>query len=127
MADGWIAQEIERTVYAIAGLPIAIRGKSIPGSPAAKDIRGAFARRYWRPRSLREGGELIIGLLLAPLAVPLGALWFTMHNGPIIRRREGKGLVAQFVEQLRLYASAGIVGPWYYILSLHRDGMRRAP
>src|SRR5437868_12937464 len=110
MAGGWISQELERTIYAIAGLPIAIRGKSIPGSPAAKEIRGAIARRYWRPRSLRETGELIIGLLLAPVAIPLGALWFTMRNGPIIRRREGKGLLVQFSEQLRLYASNGIVG-----------------
>jgi hypothetical protein len=45
----------------------------------------------------------------------------------MIRQREGKRLTAQFVEQLRLYLRAGIVGPWYYILSLHRDGSRRAP
>jgi hypothetical protein len=123
----WIANEVERTIYAIAGLPIAIRGASIPGPPDAKAIRSAFARRYWRPHSILEAAELVVGLLLVPLAVPLSALWFTARNGPSIRRREAKGLAAQFVEQLRLYKTNGVLGPWYYILSLHRDGALRAP
>jgi hypothetical protein len=122
-----IASGLERTIYAIAGLPIAIRAGSNAPTPAARDIRRVFARRYWHPDSAREIIELLVGLLLAPVAVPLAAFWFTLRNGPIIRRREGKGLFAQFAEQLRLYGSAGIVGPWYYILSLHRDGVRRAP
>jgi hypothetical protein len=121
------AAGFERMVYVIAGLPIALRAGSVPTNSAAQAIRQVFARRYWRPESLSEALELTTGLILAPLAVPLAALWFTARNGPIIRRREGKGLAAQFLEQLRLYASAGIVGPWYYILSLHRDGQRRAP
>jgi hypothetical protein len=50
-----------------------------------------------------------------------------MRNGPVIRRREGKGLATQLAEQFRFYGRAGIIGPWYYILSLHRDGARRAP
>jgi hypothetical protein len=122
-----LAGELERTVYAAAALPIAIRGRSNAPTAAAGDIRAAFARKYWRPKSLNEAVELATGIVLAPIAVPLAALWFTAKNGPIIRKREGKGLIAQFVEQLRLYASAGIVGPWYYILSLHRDGKQRAP
>jgi len=122
-----LAGELERTVYAAAGLPIAVRGRSNGPTAAATDIRAAFARQYWRPASAAEAIELLVGILIVPVAVPLAALWFTARNGPTIRKREGKGLTAQFLEQLRLYASAGIVGPWYYILSLHRDGMRRAP
>ncbi len=78
-------------------------------------------------KSPGEAVELVLGILLAPIAVPVAALWFTLRNGPVIRRREGKGLAAQFVEQLQLYLAAGIVSPWYYIFSLHRDGRRRAP
>jgi hypothetical protein len=122
-----IARELERTIYVIAGLPIAIHAGSNAPTPAARDIRRAFAHRYWHPDCARDTFELLTGVVLAPVAVPLAALWFTLRNGPIIRKRQGKGLFAQFGEQLRLYSSAGIVGPWYYILSLHRDGERRAP
>lgn len=127
MAGRWIASELERMVYAIAGLPIAIRGEAAARSPQAAVIRRAFARRYWHPASPLEALELGLGILAAPLAVPLAALWFTLRNGRMIYRRFGKRPSEQFIEQLRLYLSAGIVGPWYYILSLHRDGQRRAP
>ena len=126
MAGRWIASELERTIYAIAGLPIALRGEAAAHSPEAAVIRRAFAERYWHPVSPLEVVELALGVLAAPLAVPLAALWFTLRNGRIIHRREGKKPSAQFIEQLRLYLAAGIVGPWYYILSLHRDGQRRA-
>lgn len=122
-----IAAELERTIYVIAGLPIALRRGSNSPTLAGQHIRRAFAQRYWHPQSGRDVAELVVGLVVTPFAVPLAALWFTARNGPIVRRREGKGLLAQFLEQLRLYLSDGIVGPWYYILSLHRDGLRRAP
>jgi len=124
---GRFASELERTIYVIAGLPIAIHGARSAPTTAARDIRRAFAHRFWRPENFRDSVELAAGLFLAPIVVPLAALWFTVRNGPTIRRRERKGLITQFVEQLWLYGSAGIVGPWYYILSLHRDGRSRAP
>jgi glutathione synthase/RimK-type ligase-like ATP-grasp enzyme len=121
-----IGNGLERTIYVIAGLPIALRGVALAPTPHARIIRRAFAHRYWHPNSISDGVSLASGLLLTPIAVPLAALWFTLRNGPVIRQRDGRGLVAQFIEQLRLYTRAGIVGPWYYILSLHRDGKRRA-
>src|SRR5205085_1044293 len=102
---------LERTIYVIAGLPIAIRGPALARTSDAKRIRRAFAHRYWRPDSPRDAVALAAGLLLAPIAVPAAALWFTLRNGPLVRRREGKGLASQFAEQLRLYWIAGIVGP----------------
>src|SRR5438067_7433792 len=84
-----LAMRIERTIYVIAGLPVAIRGSSMPGPAVARQIRGVFARRFWRPASFAEAMELAAGLFLAPIAVPLGALWYTVRNGPVIRRREG--------------------------------------
>jgi hypothetical protein len=118
---------LERTIYVIAGLPIALRGASLAPTPHARIIRRAFARRYWRPDSFTDAVALALGILVTPLAVPATLLWYTARNGAVIRRREGKGLTAQFVEQLWLYASAGVLAPWYYIFSLHRDGRRRAP
>src|SRR3954468_2309236 len=122
-----LASRLERIVYVVAGLPLAIRGPAFAPAPEAEVIRRAFAREYWRPRSMRDAAELALGIVLTPIAVPVAAVWFTARNGPVIRRREGKGLASQFAEQLRLYCSAGIVAPWYYVLSLYRDGSRRAP
>ena len=122
-----LAVGLERTIYVIAGLPIALRGASNAPSPAARIIRRAFARRYWRPDSPMDAAAMVLGLFVTPFAVPLAALWYIARNGPAIRQREGKALIVQFVEQLRLYVSAGVFGPWYYIFSLHRDGRRRAP
>lgn len=122
-----IGAGLESVVYVIAGLPIALRGAAIAPTPHAAIIRRAFARRYWRPDSFTDALGLALGLLLSPLAVPAAALWYTARNGPPIRRREGRGVVAQFVDQLGLYASAGVLAPWYYIFSLYRDGARRAP
>ena len=123
----WLRGRVEQIVYVVAGLPIAVHGPLSAPSPAARTILEAYRHRYWHPATMREAAELAIGIALLPVLVPLAALWFTLRNGPTIRRREGKGLGAQFAEQMRLYLSAGIVGPWYYILSLHRDGARRAP
>jgi hypothetical protein len=123
----WVRGRLEQIVYVVAGLPIAVRGSASAPSPAARTILEAYRRRYWHPATVREGAELAIGIVLAPVLVPLAASWFTLRNGAVIRRREGKGIAAQFAEQVRLYFSAGVLAPWYYILSLHRDGARRAP
>ena len=40
----WIANELERTIYAIAGLPIAICGTALAPTAEAKVIRRSFAR-----------------------------------------------------------------------------------
>ena len=122
-----IALGLERTVYVIAALPIALHGHPVEDNSSAAVLRRAFAHSYWHPRSTREAAELVLGLLCVPIAVPLAALWYTARNGTVISRREGKGPARQFFEQLRLYGSAGIFGPWYYILGLYRDGSRRAP
>lgn len=117
-----VRQSAERLVYRVAGLPVAIRARR-GGDP----LRSTFAHRYWHPRSAGEAAELAAGIVLSPLALIAAPLWFTMRNGPTIRRRYGKGIAAQFAEQLQFYFSDGIFGPWYYIFSLHDDGRRRAP
>ncbi len=117
------ADSAERIVYRVAGLPVAISS-----SPArvADPLRSAFARRYWHPQGAEEWSELIGGLVICPIGVLLAALWFTGRNGIVIRRRYGKSMSAQLREQLRLYFSAGVLPPWYYIFSLHDDGAARA-
>ena len=124
MAFSDIAESAERIVYRVAGLPVALRALlSVPEDSDA--LQSAFAFQYWHPEGLISWLELILGVVISP-AVVLAAAWFTWKNGPLIRKRYGRGLVAQFAEQIRLYFSAGVLAPWYYIFSLHDDGPRRA-
>lgn len=122
-----IRSSAERVVYRIAGLPVALWAVLNTFSGQDSDaLQSAFAWQYWHPDGLSDWFELVLGLSVWPLAVLLGAAWYAWRNGSIIRRRHGRGILAQFANQLQLYFTAGIVGPWYYIFSLHEDGERRA-
>lgn len=122
-----LADSAERLVYRAAGLPVAL-GVLLGayGTSAEDPLRFAFARRYWHPHRASEWGELLGAILLWPFGLLLASAWFTWRNGPVIRRRSGKSISGQIKDQLRLYFSAGILPPWYYIFSLHDDGDRRA-
>lgn len=120
------AERAERLVYRVAGLPVALRAL-LHGRAASDPLRSAFAHRYWHPQGLAEWLDLFGAILLWPLGLLLASGWFTIRNGATIRGRYGKGLPTQFAEQLKLYFSAGVLAPWYYIFSLHDDGDRRAP
>src|SRR5690349_645688 len=114
-----VNEHLERFVYRVAGLPLAVR--TLLGG-GVSSIDTAFAARYWHPRGFKEWISLAEGVLLWPAGLVGGALWYSARNGPIIKRRGGKGVAKQFAEQLRLYFSASIVGPWYYLFSLDEDG-----
>ena len=123
-----LANSAEGIVYRIAGLPIAVRMLAPFSRGRRPDpLRTAFAHRYWHPRSVAETSELLGGIILTPLAIVAALAWFTWRNGAVIRSRHGKSVPAQLAEQLRLYVSAGVLPPWYYIFSLHDDGANRAP
>lgn len=123
MARLSIAERGERLVYRIGGLPIAF-------STAVLGRRGeetdeAFAAHYWRPQDIGEWLELLAAVLLWPIGLVGGTLWYTARNGATIRRRTGRGIGTQFHDQLRLYFSAGVLAPWYYLFSLHDDATAR--
>jgi hypothetical protein len=118
-----VADSAERLVYRVAGLPVAVR---VLFGKTDDPLRSAFARRYWHPQGAGEWLELVGGIAISPLAIPLASLWYTARNGGVTRQRYGKGLPAQLKEQFRLYLSAGMLPPWYYIFSLHDDGSARA-
>jgi hypothetical protein len=104
--------------YQIGGLPIAIRG-SLSGDSTAPEavVRRAYAHRYWHPANFAELSQLALAILICPVAViGLGLVFVTKNRGRIAQR----GLCGQFVDQLRLYVSAGVLPPWYYIFELHR-------
>jgi putative polysaccharide biosynthesis protein len=113
----------ERLVYRIAGLPVAM---SLLFRSPSDPLQEAFAWRYFHPRGADEWLELAAGLITWPIALVFGCLWYTARNGAIIRKRYGRGVAAQIADQFRLYFSAGVLAPWYYVFSLHEEGDRRA-
>lgn len=122
-----VAEGAKRIVYRIAGLPLAVAALFASSASDKSDpLRSAFARRYWHPESLSDWSLLVIGILTWPIAILLAATWFTLRNGATIRQRYGKSLAAQFADQFKLYFSAGVLPPWYYIFELHDDGPKRA-
>lgn len=109
----------ELLVYRIAGLPVAVRKLfDRHGRTSADVIRAAYALAYWQS-GLDNIGEIAIAGLLWPVGLLAASLWFTAKNGAAIRRREHKSVVRQFGDQIRLYFTAGILPPWYYIFGLY--------
>jgi glutathione synthase/RimK-type ligase-like ATP-grasp enzyme len=107
--------------YQIGGLPIAVRGALSHYSVAPEAVvRRAYARRYWHPASLAELGQLFLAILICPIAVIALGLVFVAKNGSRVARGGRRGVCGQFADQLRLYISAGVLPPWYYIFELHR-------
>ncbi|HEU4960866.1 MAG TPA: sugar-transfer associated ATP-grasp domain-containing protein [Sphingomonas sp.] len=116
----------ENIVYRAAGLPITLAALAMPGDgSAAASLRRAYAGHYWSPGDPGEWFDLIAGSALVVPGLLLAALWFTWRNGAIVARRSGRSILAQFADQLRLFARCGILPPWYYIFSLHEPGARR--
>lgn len=110
----------ERLLYRVAGLPVAVRELFRSRGRAAGDIiRTAFAIVYWSG-DLDDWLEIGAAGLLWPIVIVLGTVWFTIRNGPVIRKSEHKGLAMQAAEQLRLYFTDGVLSPWYYIFNLHQ-------
>ncbi|HET8750290.1 MAG TPA: sugar-transfer associated ATP-grasp domain-containing protein [Sphingomicrobium sp.] len=120
-----LAQHGERLVYRIAGLPVAIGviWASWGGSESSP-LDSAFAAQFWHLQGFGDWLELAAAMLVWPIALAAASIWFTARNGPAIARREGRGVARQFADQLRLYFSAGVLAPWYYVFSLHEDSSR---
>jgi hypothetical protein len=122
----WARAHGTKVIYRIAGLPIAVRAPPHPPSDrSAKLVRSAYRSHYWKPGSPGDLAELILGLLLAPLAVAGMMAWFTARNGEAIRRAAGRSILAQLGDQIWLYVKAGVLPPWYYIYELHRRPVKR--
>lgn len=108
--------------YDIAGLPIAVRalftrGRGVPEVA----IRRAYARRYWHPRSVGELGQLLLAMVITPFALIGLEIAFVLKNGGPVARRFGRPIHRQLIDQLKLYLTAGVLPPWYYIFELHRE------
>ena len=92
---------------------------------AAMFVHKSYEREVWRERGPWGRLRLLAAILLFWPAVTLGTMvWVTWLNGPVIRRRTGKGLLRQMAEQLRLAAVHAVLPPWYYVFDLYDDARR---
>lgn len=127
MASWNIADSAERIVYRVAGLPVAVRAALAAREAGVTDaLRSAIAERYWHPEGLADWLELVLGVAISPIGLFLASAFYISRNGRLINQRFGKSIPQQFVEQMKLYFSCGVLPPWYYIFSLHDEGAKRA-
>ena len=119
-AGRWTARHAERLVYRVAGLPVAVAEllSTDPDAPAA-GLRAAYAAHFWNPEDLSDLAELLLASVIWPAGLAAAAAWFLWKNGEIVHGRCGKSRTKQLAEQIRVYFSAGILPPWYYIFELH--------
>lgn len=111
-----------KVTYRIAGLPIAV-GALLPIRSAitpARIIRGAYARQFWRPRDVADFGALLLALVLWPFALIGLEAAFLAKNGSQIALSSHRSRFRQLLDQTRLYFTAGVLPPWYYMFELHR-------
>jgi hypothetical protein len=110
-----------RVTYRIAGLPIAIGAlRDRRGSAPDTIIRQAYARRYWHVRNGPELVELLLGVAAWPMALIGLAAVFTRKNGAAATQASRRSIVRQVSDQLRLYFTAGVLPPWYYVFEFHQ-------
>lgn len=88
-------------------------------------VHECCSREFWRESNGRTRAELVLAFVLRPVMILLLAGYLTGRNGPQIKRRKGKGLLRQFVEQSRLALVDCILPPWYYIFELYDDDKRQ--
>ena len=109
----------------IAGLPTAIRHLWRRNCNSAAAIRLAYTRRFWRPQTVPEALDLILALMLWPIALLTLSCVSLWQNGRAVALKHGRALHRQLLDQLRLYIAAGILPPMYYVFELHQQPQRR--
>ncbi len=96
------------------------------GSPASI-VHKTYAREIWRQRTPLGRVLLVLRYLGWPIMVfgTIGVL--TFRNGLVIKRRTGKGVLAQARDQLSLAVRHAILPPWYYMFDLYdENNLKRA-
>lgn len=114
-----------RVFNRIAGLPASTRKhhRRLAGNPAAQ-VRLFYASNYWHWRTVGDAIETLLALLLSIPAVLVLAALFVAKNGRRVAALVQRPIHRQFADQLRLYFTAGVLPPWYYIYELYRRPTR---
>ena len=121
-ARSQLTAHFKQFIYQVAGLPIAVWGTFAPTSPRPDlVIRRAYAQRFWRPKHFADMITLALAVVFWPAAVLALGVAFIMKNGALVARQARRPVPIQFLDQIRLYLTAGVLPPWYYIFEFYRD------
>jgi Sugar-transfer associated ATP-grasp len=105
--------------------PLPLLWSLLPGDGStASFLHKFYCRGVWRERGLWARLRLLAAFALWPLVVSGMIVWSSGLNGAAIKRRVGKSVGRQMVEQLQLAAAHAVLPPWYYIFELFEDHKR---
>jgi len=95
----------------------------VPATPAAflDDLARSQILQKLAAMPLIERAILV---LVWPPAIVLTALWLTAANGPRISRRFHRSIAGQFIEQMRLAFTDGVLPTNFYFYELHEPQNR---
>lgn len=120
-----VLRHAENVLYRMCGLPMVVR--TLFGSVGDSDksrIDQSYAAAFWSPDTTDQWLDVVLAAALFPMAVLAAALWYSMRNGRVVASRCGRTPLLQFLDQLRLAVTAGILPPWYYVFELFLPGNR---
>jgi hypothetical protein len=116
---GRVKKRGTRLFNRIAGLPITLRALRKMHRTPGGILRVAYARYFWELRRPSEWLDVGLALLLWPVVVLGLAALFLWRNGRAVAAKSRRPLHRQFLDQMRLYVTAGVLSPWYYIYELY--------
>ncbi|WP_119304793.1 sugar-transfer associated ATP-grasp domain-containing protein [Dongia deserti] len=115
----WLERGSPRAVqaYIVTPLPLLWAWRAGNGS-SADEIHKYYLRALWREQSaLHKVGSLLALLAWLPIVLAMTA-WSSWLNGSMVRRKTGKAIARQALEQLWFAARHGMLPPWYYMFEM---------
>jgi hypothetical protein len=115
----WLERGSKRAVraYLVTPLPLLWAWRAGDGSWASR-IHRRYLRALWRGHSALGKAGLLLALLAWPPIVLAITAWSTWLNGAAIRRRTGKSVTRQAIEQIWFAARHAMLPPWYYMFEM---------
>ncbi|RBM09742.1 hypothetical protein NJLHNGOC_01595 [Novacetimonas cocois] len=87
-------------------------------------IRRAYVRHYWRPEERSEWLDIAVAFMLWIPGIIVLSIISTHRNASYARRNFGKTIPHQFLDQIIIGMTTGILPPWYYIFDLYKKDHR---
>ncbi|PYD47719.1 hypothetical protein C3920_08140 [Novacetimonas pomaceti] len=100
-----------------------VAGLKNPSSPL-DTIRHAYVRHYWRPEEGSEWLDIAVAFMLWLPGIIVLSVISTHRNASYARRHSGRAMPRQFLDQIVIGMTTGILPPWYYIFDLYKKDNR---
>ena len=115
----WLERGGRRAVqaYVVTPLPLLWAWRRGDGTWAGQ-VHKHYLRALWREQSAARKAGLLLGLLAWLPIVLVMIAWSSWLNGSMVRRKTGKSVTRQAIEQLWFAARYGMLPPWYYIFEM---------